>query len=142
MIGADRAAPSKPKRTTAVPSAVERSTAMNVVTFTGRVKDDPVRKDTKHGVVAEWVLAVDGKNREWISVEAWGRLAGTCASYLRAGRRVAVTGELHTKQWNDSDGTRHKTWYVQGRDVTFLDSPTDNTPEPSSSKVPTEAPTR
>ncbi len=96
---------------------------MNVVALTGRVTDDPVRKDTTNGVVAEWVLAIDGKQREWITVEVWGRLAGTCAAHLAAGRRISVSGSLHTKKWNDATGTRHERWYIKGNDVTFLDPP-------------------
>ncbi len=96
---------------------------MNVVALTGRVIDDPVRKDTTKGVVAEWVLAVDGKQREWITVEVWGRLAGTCAAHLVAGRRISVSGALHTKKWNDASGARQERWYVKVSDVTFLDQP-------------------
>lgn len=100
---------------------------MNVICLTGRVKDDPVRKDTKHGVLAQWVLAVDGRDREWITVEVWGRLAGTCATHLCAGRRISVSGELRSKQWNNRDGARQKTWFVKGTDVTFLDPPPNQT---------------
>lgn len=96
---------------------------MNVVTFTGRVKDDPVRKETRSGVVAEWVLGIDGKHREWITVEVWGHLAGTCSAHLRAGRRIAVTGSLRTRQWNDREGNRQRVWFCKGSDVTFLDAP-------------------
>lgn len=96
---------------------------MNVISLSGRVHDTPVRKDTKDGVVTELVLAIDGKNRQWIMVEAWGRLAGTCAQHLTTGRRIAVTGELRSRRWISVDGASNKSWFVRGNDVTFLDSP-------------------
>jgi len=102
------------------------------------VKDDPVRKDTRNGVVAEWAIAIDGKHREWIGIEVWGHLAGTCAQHLRAGRRIAVTGSLRTKQWNDRDGNRQRIWFCKANDVTFLDPPPSaGTGQPNQSKVAT-----
>ena len=67
---------------------------MNVLTLTGRLGSDPVRRDTTNGVVCEFRLAVDGRPRIWITVETWGHLAGTCAQHLHDGRRVAISGTL------------------------------------------------
>jgi single-strand DNA-binding protein len=96
---------------------------MNVLALTGRLHGDPARKDTGSGVVCEWVLAVDGKPRLWITVETWGHLAGRCAQHLTAGRHIAVSGTLRTKQWVDAAGTRRERWYLRADHVTFLDPP-------------------
>lgn len=110
---------------------------MNVISLTGRVHDTPVRKDTRNGVVTELVLAIDGKKREWIMVQAWGRLAGTCAQHLSTGRRIAVTGELRSRKWIGTDGASNKVWFVQGTDVTFLDPPpTKPVPDASPASAP------
>src|SRR5262245_17442648 len=67
---------------------------MNSVNLTGRLIHDPTRRETHRGVVASFRLAVDGRPRVWIDVEAWGHIAGTVATYLTARRHVAVTGRL------------------------------------------------
>ena len=65
---------------------------MNVVTLTGRLHNDPARRETSKGVVTTFRLAVDAnRHRLWIDIETWGQLAGT-ATHLTKGRHVAVTG--------------------------------------------------
>ena len=40
---------------------------------------------------------------DWTPIEAWDKLAETCARYLHKGRRVRVTGSLHTRSWEDRE---------------------------------------
>lgn len=99
---------------------------MNVIMLTGRLHNDPVRRDTPHhGVVAEFRLAVrrEPRHRLWIDVESWGQLAGTVAAHLTKGRHVAVTGELRHTSYHGRDGQRHDDWKVHADRITFLDSP-------------------
>lgn len=96
---------------------------MNVLTLTGRLGSDPVRRDTSNGVVCEFRLAVDGRPRIWITVETWGHLAGTCAQHLRDGRRVAISGALANRQFVNRAGEKVDLWYAKARQVTFLDRP-------------------
>lgn len=96
---------------------------MNVLTLTGRLGDDPVRRDTTKGVVCEFRLAVHGRPRLWITVVAWGHLAGSCAHHLTAGRTVAVTGTLMHDQYVTRGGERAERWYCKAYDITFLDRP-------------------
>ena len=96
---------------------------MNVLTITGRLTADPVRRDTAKGVVCEFRVAVDGRPRLWLGVEAWGHLAGRCAQHLHAGRRVAVTGALLCEQYTTRTGERATRWLCRATGVTFLDRP-------------------
>ena len=96
---------------------------MNVLTVTGRLADDPVRRETSKGVVCEFRLAVDGRPRLHLTVQAWGHLAGRCAQHLVAGRRVGITGTLRHEQWVTRAGERADRWYTRATDVTFLDRP-------------------
>lgn len=98
---------------------------MNVLTLTGRLGDDPVRRDTTKGVVCEFRLAVHGRPRLWITVVAWGHLAGQCAQYLTAGRTVAVSGSLLHDQFLTRAGERAERWYCKASQITFLDKPID-----------------
>ena len=45
---------------------------MNVLTVTGRLADDPVRRETPKGVVCEFRLAVDGRPRLYLTIQTWG----------------------------------------------------------------------
>jgi single-stranded DNA-binding protein len=99
---------------------------MNVVTVTGRLADDPVRRETAKGVVCEFRLAVAGRPRLYLTVQSWGHLAGRCAKHLAAGRHVGVTGSLRHDQWIARDGERADRWYVRASEVAFLDHTVDD----------------
>ena len=99
---------------------------MNVLTLTGRLGSDPVRRETTNGVVCEFRLAVDGRPRIWITVETWGHLAGTCAQHLSEGRRVAINGTLAHRQYINRQGAKAEHWYAKARNITFLDRPGDH----------------
>jgi single-stranded DNA-binding protein len=96
---------------------------MNVLTITGRLTAEPVRRDTAKGVLCEFRLAVDGRPRLWIGVEAWGHLAGRCAHHLHAGRHVAVTGPLVCEQYATRAGERATRWFTRATALTFLERP-------------------
>lgn len=98
---------------------------MNVLTVTGRLSDDPVRRDTAKGVVCEFRLAVDGRPRLYLTIQTWGHLAGRCAQHLTTGRHVAISGAMRHDQWITRAGERADRWYARATDVTFLDTPTD-----------------
>jgi single-strand DNA-binding protein len=98
---------------------------MNVLTLTGRLDSDPVRRETTHGVVCEFRLVVDGRPRLYLTVQTWGHLAGRCAQHLRAGRQVAVVGSLHHEHWINRSGERAERWYSKASNVSFLDRPSD-----------------
>jgi single-stranded DNA-binding protein len=105
---------------------------MNSVNLTGRLVNEPSRRDTHRGVVATFRLAVDGRPRMWIDVEAWGHLAGTVATYLRARRYVAVTGRLAHDEYHDREGCKQTRYKVLVDRLAFLDGPHDDaTPSPA-----------
>ncbi len=98
---------------------------MNVVTLTGRLTEDPVRRDTPKGVVCEFRVTVDTRPRLWIPIQTWGHLAGCCAQHLQAGRHVAVGGQLICEQYVSRAGEKVTRWYARANTVTFLDRPRD-----------------
>jgi single-strand DNA-binding protein len=101
---------------------------VNVLSLTGRLTADPVRRETSRGVVCEFRVAVDCRPRLWIGIEAWGQLAGRCAQHLRAGRRVAITGALVAEEYTSRTGERVTRCYVRATGVTFLDRPETASP--------------
>ena len=96
---------------------------MNVVALTGRLTNDPVRRDTKAGVVAEFRLAVDARPRLFIDIETWGPTAGKATAHLRKGRRVGVSGSLVCDEWHDQSGEKRSKVKVRVREITYLDVP-------------------
>jgi single-strand DNA-binding protein len=97
---------------------------MNSYNCTGRLTDDPARRDTTSGVVATFRLAVDGRpKRLWITVEAWAHEAGKVATYGASGRHVAVTGRLVQDEFLDRDGHKQTRYKVVAGRVEFLDDP-------------------
>jgi len=111
---------------------------MNVVTLTGRLHNDPARRETNKGIVATFRLAVDAnRHRLWIDVETWGQLAGTVHTHLAKGRLVAVTGSLRHTQYTDRDNQRLDHWYVAADRLSFLDPPML---EREAGKAPTSTP--
>jgi len=114
---------------------------LNNVELIGRLGADPELRMLANGasvcrfnLATNRVGAQDEKGArqietEWISVEAWERLAELCSSYLGKGRRVRVSGSLRTDSWADKESgqQRHRT-YVRADSVMFLD-PRPDQPE-------------
>src|SRR5438132_1331387 len=96
------------------PHATERrSTAVNLV-LVGRLTADPdARPITVAGderTVPTLALAVPAggdcnASPLYIVAAVWGAAAQACATYLRRGRRVALTDRLDLPGWTAHDGT-------------------------------------
>ena len=100
---------------------------MNSVNLTGRLLNDPVRRDTTRGVVAEFRLTVDGRTTVRIDIETWGHVAGAVATHLVAGRHVAVTGRWAQREYHDRDHNKRHRDYVIADRLTYLDNPRPRT---------------
>ncbi len=107
--------------------------AVNQVVLLGRLTKDPdSRKLRDGGSVCELRLAVnDPRERDalFIDVTTFGKQADACATYLKKGREVAVTGRLVFDVWEAKDGhvrSRHK---IIGH-VSFGNDQHENNPGP------------
>lgn len=100
---------------------------MNHITITGRVQEDPVRKEANGSVLCTFRLA-SGRTgsktgRLWIDIETWGTLAGVCYQHLRKGRTIIVAGRLTQKQWADpASGEKRSRLVVAASEVDFVGS--------------------
>ncbi len=94
---------------------------MNNCSFVGRVGRDAVVRYTQAGkAVTGWALAVDRgwgdqKQTVWLDCSWWGDRGTKVADFIKKGDRLAVTGELGTRE---HEGKVHVTLDV--RDVTLL----------------------
>lgn len=114
---------------------------LNSVELIGRLGADPeLRTLSTNAAVCRFNLATnrygspdEQGNRtyetEWVTVEAWNKLAEICTSYMHKGRRVRVAGSLRTDSWTDKESgqPRYRT-YVRAYQVMFLDEPRGEAP--------------
>lgn len=102
---------------------------MNKVFLVGWLSPDlDMRYTTTGKAVCSFALTVAYKTkvreeRDVIDCVAWDTLAELIGQQLDKdkGRRVAIEGRLHTRQFEGPDGQRKKVTEVVVRDVEFLD---------------------
>lgn len=102
---------------------------MNKAFFIGNLTRDPELGETPNGVtVCHFSLAVnrnytDGngeRQTDFFNVTAWRGLADSVAKYCKKGSKVAVTGSVQMRLWEDNDGVKHQCVDVIAQDVEFL----------------------
>jgi len=86
---------------------------MNVFTAVGRIGRDAEVRSTQNGTsVAGFPLAVDvgfgdKKSTLWCDASIWGKRAeGGLPQYLVKGRKVTVSGEIGTREFQKRDGSQ------------------------------------
>lgn len=104
---------------------------MNKVHIIGRLVAAPEGKSTPNGVtVAEMRIAVptraDREKSYFFNVIAWRGLAELCCKYLVKGQKIAITGELQSRSYEVSDGSKRYVTEIRADEVEFLDKPRDS----------------
>ncbi len=103
---------------------------MNTITITGRVENDPIRKETNDSVVTTFRLA-SGRtgNRgppRWIDIHAWGQPGRHANRSATKGRTLIVTGRRQARTYQNRDSESVTRWYVVATDIEYLDKPAPN----------------
>ncbi|MHB0967416.1 MAG: single-stranded DNA-binding protein [Bellilinea sp.] len=116
----------------------------------GNLGGDPTMRYTPSGQavtmfnVATSRTYTDGKGAKvkettWFKVSAWGKQAETCNQYLHKGSKVLVEGRLvpdietgGPRIYTRQDGTTGASFEVSANTVRFMDSRTEDAPEPGS----------
>jgi single-strand DNA-binding protein len=90
---------------------------MNTINLIGRCTNIPELKTTNNGVsVTSFTLAVDRtytpkgqeKQTDFIPCVAWRSTAEFISKHFRKGQRIAVKGELQSRQYTANDGSQRK----------------------------------
>ena len=108
--------------------------ALNRVQLIGYLGRDPESKYTPTGKrVTDFPIAIthrwkdeEGESQEhteWVTIEAWGRLAENCHEYLAKGSLVYIDGRLRTDRYEDQEGEPRSFTKVVAQTVQFLDRP-------------------
>lgn len=129
---------------------------MNKVFLIGNLTRDPELSETASGVsLCRFGIAVtrpyssgDGERQtDFFNVTAWRGLADTVAKYCKKGNKVAVSGSIQLRNYEDNNGVRRTAVDIVAQDVEFLSSPRTNGGEdgyydaPASQGSPKKKPT-
>ena len=103
---------------------------MNSVILVGRLTRDPELRTTPNGIATCQVsVAVNGipnsngeRTTDFINVVVWRRQAENIAKYCSKGSLVGVSGRIHTRSYDASDGSKRYVTEVVADNVTFLGS--------------------
>lgn len=114
--------------------------SLNKVIIMGRITHELEIKQTTGGTaVLQFTVALDRyskseeKQADFISCVAWRQTAEFIAKYFGKGRMIAVTGTLHSRTYEDKNGSKHYVTEV------YVDS-ADFTGEPKASQTAQGAP--
>ena len=103
---------------------------MNKVILIGRLARDPELKYTaSNTAVCQFTVAVDRRfksenqpNADFIPVVAWRQTAEFVSKYFFKGSRIAVTGQIQIRSWDDAEGKKRFATEVIADDVEFVES--------------------
>lgn len=111
----------------------------NKVMLGGRLTADPELKTTPSGkAVTSFTVAVtrrvkskDGENAEtdFINCTAWDKTAEFITQYFRKGSSICVVGSQQSRTWTDPQGNKRYATDTVVREVYFVDSKAEASPE-------------
>jgi len=102
---------------------------MNKVFLIGNLTRDPELSETTSGVsLCRFAIAVnrnyggsDGERKtDFFNVVAWRGLGETVARYAKKGNKVAVSGSIELRNYEDSQGVKRTGVDIVAQDVEFL----------------------
>lgn len=102
---------------------------MNNICIVGNVCNDIELRETANGrkycrlnIAVNRIYAnADGERvTDFFNVTVWGARAETCARYLKKGGKVAVTGSLENRSYEDKDGNKRVSNEINPLNIEFL----------------------
>ena len=104
---------------------------LNCIVIQGRMKADAELRHTTSGTaVASITLAVNRSRKDqngeyptdWIDVVLWGKTAEHVSRWFHKGDMMIVRGRLESRDWEDKNGNKRRSWEVQAERVDFCGS--------------------
>lgn len=104
---------------------------MNIVTLTGRAAKEIELKFTQNGkAVANGTIAVQRKfknaegkyDADFINFVAWGKGGELMAQYIKKGDKFGVSGQIQTRNFENSEGKKIYITEVNVQDFDFPDN--------------------
>lgn len=101
---------------------------LNKIILQGRLKADLELRSTHSGTsVAGGTLAVQRSRKDasgeyptdWVDVVFWGKTAEHAAQWFHKGDMCIVSGRLESRDWEDKNGNKRRSWEVQVESIDF-----------------------
>ena len=107
---------------------------MNIISLIGRLCESPELKQTTNGKsVVSTNLAVDRPftkdTTDFIPVTIWNQSAEYVGKYAKKGTKVAITGKLTTRKYEDKNGNKRTAFEVVADTVEICDSSKESSAE-------------
>lgn len=98
---------------------------MNHCIIIGNLTRDPELRVTTNGTeVCTFTVAVQrkygDKQADFLPIVVWKTLAENCNRFLQKGSKVAVEGEIQTRNYEAKDGTKRYATEIVANEVEFL----------------------
>ena len=117
---------------------------MNTYVGVGRLIKDIELKNVNNKSVATFTIAItrpyknaDGEyETDFINCKSWGQVAEKIKEYCNKGDMIGVKGSIRNDVYQDKDGNKKSSIYVNVERVTFLSSKKINNGLPEETEVP------
>ena len=110
---------------------------MNKCILIGNLTKDPEITTTSNGVsVCRFTLAVTRRfansegerDTDFINIVAWRALADNCHKFIKKGSKVAVVGNIQSRSYDATDGTKRYVTEIVAEEVEFLNTRNSDAP--------------
>lgn len=110
---------------------------MNKATLIGNIAREPELSKTPSGIsLCKFTIAVNRnftnangeRECDFLNIVAWRAIAENCAKYLKKGNKVAVSGSITNRSYEDNDGNKRYITEIIADDVEFLTPKSDGAP--------------
>lgn len=103
---------------------------MNQVILIARLVKDPETRYTASNMpVCSFTVAVDRRFKkdgeqtvDFIKCVAWNKTAEFVSKYFTKGKKIALTGSIQTRTWDDQEGKKHYATEINVNEVEFVES--------------------
>ena len=107
---------------------------MNNVNIIGRLtKDVEVRKTSTNKSVSSFSIAVDNlatkdgeKTTSFFNCNAWNSVAETLSKYTRKGDRIAISGSLIQRNYDNKNGEKISVVEINVNSITLIENKKEN----------------
>ena len=107
---------------------------MNNVNIIGRItKDVEVRKTSTNKSVSSFSIAVDNlatkdgeKTTSFFNCNAWNNVAETLSKYTRKGDRIAISGSLIQRKYENKNGEKNSVVEINVNSITLIENKKEN----------------
>ena len=123
---------------------------LNCIIIQGRFKADPeLRYMQSNTAVCSATLAVQRSRKgqdgeyptDWIDCVFWGKTAEHVKNWFHKGELAIVRGRLESRDWEDKNGNKRRSWEVQAESIDFCgksESKANTTPADSDTISPAD----